>query len=213
MRTGSASRFVEAMDRSRVLLVVAAVACLALPVPADEVKLRLVPTGAVADLGLYLAQRLPLSAQRPERAKKIPGNLSAPRYGELRIGPKESPTVIVVIVDEPEDKPGRLFVDSNGDGDLTNDPAAEWETRVVSGNNGAELKQSKGGAMVKVRYDAETNELHLAIFRFDRKDPARAALRDTLLYYRDYAYTGGMTLGGKTFAPYLGDDWATGRFR
>src|SRR6266853_3774991 len=213
MWTGSASRFVEAMDRSRSLLVVAAVACLALPAPADEVKLRLVPTGAVAELGLYMPQRLPLSTQRPERAKKIPGNLSAPRYGELRIGPKESPTVIVVIVDEPEDKPGRLLVDSNGDGDLTNDPAAEWETRVVPGNNGAELKQSKGGAMVKVRYDAETNELHLAMFRFDKKDPAREVLRDTLLYYSDYAYTGGMTLGGKTFAVWLTDGLASGDFR
>jgi peroxiredoxin len=119
----------------------------------------------------------------------------------------------VVIVDEPEDKPARLFVDANGDGDLTNDPAAEWETRMVPENNGAELKQSKGGAMVKVRYDAETNELHLAMFRFDKKDPARAALRDTLLYYSDYAYTGGVTLGGKTFAVWLTDGLATGDFR
>src|SRR5713101_6222901 len=122
-RTGAALRLVRATADSHAMFVVVAIACRAISAPADEVKLKLVPTGAVAELGIYMAQPLPLSAQRPERANKIPGDLSAPLYGELQIGPKESPMAIVVIVDEPEDKPGRLFVDSNGDGDLTNDLA------------------------------------------------------------------------------------------
>jgi thiol-disulfide isomerase/thioredoxin len=48
---------------------------------------------------------------------------------------------------------------------------------------------------------------------FDPNDTARAEIKDTLLYYSDYAVKGEMTLGGKKYTVMLTDDLASGDFR
>ena len=46
-----------------------------------------------------------------------------------------------------------------------------------------------------------------------RADPGRAALKDVILYYRDYAATGEVTLSGRSMKAMLSDDAAAGDFR
>ena len=55
--------------------------------------------------------------------------------------------------------------------------------------------------------------LHVGLYRFDKRDPQRAALKDTLLYYIDYARSGEMTLSGKPYKVLLTDDSVIGDFR
>src|SRR5438093_11471219 len=105
---------------------------------AQEVNLKWQPSEMTKELGGYMPQRLRLSTNRPALLKKAPDDVTAPLFGELTIGPKEAPAHCLVLVDEPEGKPSRLFVDANGNGDLTDDPAPQWSDRKVPGPGGKE---------------------------------------------------------------------------
>src|SRR5205085_12606422 len=119
--------------------------------------------------------------QRPAGITKVPAGLSAPLYGPIKLGAAEHPSTIYLAVDEPDGKASRIFVDSNGNGDLTDDPPAEWKGRPGQGG----LTMYMGGANVNVSYGSEPTPLHIAMYRFDKKDTQRAQLKNVLLYYSD----------------------------
>ena len=182
-------------------------------VSAEEVKLGLMPEGATRKLGGYMPQKLTLSSKAPEGLKKTPAGLEAPVYGELKLGASEASMTFYLILDEPDGKPARLFVDSNGSGEIGEDSACEWKART-SENEGRKLTMYSGGATFKPRDTAGAPmPLHVEMYRFDKTDPQRAALKDTLLYYSDYARSGEMTLSGKPYKVLLTDDSVTGDFR
>jgi peroxiredoxin len=182
-------------------------------VSAEEVHLQLLSTGAMPKIGGYMPQRLELSTNKPDGIKKLPGDLAAPLYGELKLGPAESLRTFFVVLDEPDGKPSRLFVDANSDGDLTDDAAAEWKGEPRPGSGGIELTMYMGGSNVKVPYDGKDEDLHIVMYRFDKKDPQRGELAKYLFYYGDYARTGEITLSGKTYQALLPDSMTTGDFR
>ena len=138
-----------------VLLTTSAALTLALAAGADEVKFTLQPNKAFSKLGYYMPQRLNLSAQKPDGVKTPPPGLEAPMYGEMKLGPAESPSTFFLIVDEPDGKPARLFVDANGDGDFTNDKPAEWKSSTRT-NNGVTTTSYSGGGDFQVRYGADS---------------------------------------------------------
>jgi peroxiredoxin len=180
---------------------------------AEDVKLELLSTGAMPKLGGYMPQRLSLSESKPAGLKKLPADIAAPLYGEFKFGASEAPTQFFVVLDEPEGKAARLWVDANGNGDLTDDASADWNAKTSKLADGKESTMYSGGATFKVPYGSQTLDLHVPMYRFDKNDPARAALKTTLLYYTDYAYTGDVSLGGKSYKAMLVDDFATGDFR
>jgi len=195
------------------ILVIVAAALSASRAGADDVRLSLMPAGAMRKMGGYSPQRVYLSANEPVGISKAPPGLSAPLYGSFKFGPKESPLTICVIVDEPEGKAPRLFVDANGNGDLTDDDPAVWtETRGKS-TNGLETITCNGGATLKVPCGGEILPLHVAMYRFSKPDPARMSLGNSLFYYSDYARSGRVTLGGKSYEALLADKSACGDFR
>jgi peroxiredoxin len=180
---------------------------------ADDVKMDWQPSGVSKTIGYYRPMRLTLSPEKPEGIKKAPADLAAPLYGKLQLGPAETPTTFFVIVDEPEGKPSRLFVDANANGDLTDDPPAEWNGKPQKGANGMELTLNMGGANLEMTYGSEKLKLHVAMYRFDKRDTQRAAFANSLFYYRDYGRSGDVSLGGKTYHAMLIDDSVTGDFR
>jgi thiol-disulfide isomerase/thioredoxin len=180
---------------------------------ADDIKMDWQPSGVSQKMGYYRPMRLELSSDKPDGIKAVPADLAAPLYGKLQLGPTEAPTTFFVIVDEPEGKPSRLFVDANANGDLTDDPPAEWKGKPMKGNNGTELTTYMGGADLETAYGAEKLKLHVEMYRFDKNDTQRAAFAHTLFYYRDYGRAGDVALGGKTYHAMLIDDAATGDFR
>jgi thiol-disulfide isomerase/thioredoxin len=179
----------------------------------EEVKLKLLSSGATAKLGGYIPQRLLLSATQPAGLKKAPKDLASPLYGELKLGAKDSPTTFFVILDEPTGKPSRLWVDANANGDLTDDPEPEWTAHANKGKDGNELTTYMGGANVKLGTGADAAELKIDIYRFDKTDPGRAAFTNTLFYYGDYARVGEVAIGGKSYKAILADSWTSGDFR
>ena len=141
----------------------------------DGVETKFVGSGATAKVGGYSPVRAELNA-KVDSVKKAPDGLAAAKYGSLKIGEKSWS----VILDEPEGKPAKLFVDSNGDGDLTNDPAVTWTARTQLGQT-----MYSGSAQV----DLGSGTLGTVnMYRFDPTDPRRAALKNTVLYYADYGY-------------------------
>ena len=180
---------------------------------AQEAKTEFLSSGGAHKLGGYVPQHLELSADKPEGIKKLPEGLSAAVFGSLKLGPAESPNTYFLVIDEPEGKPARLFVDANGNGDLTDDPAAEWKANTSAGPNGTKLTMYQGGATFQVPYPDGKLELHLGMYRFDKNDTQRSALAKTLLYYSDYVREGTVTLGAKTYKVLLADRTAMGDFR
>jgi peroxiredoxin len=172
------------------------------------VRLQALTEGASKTIGFYMPQRLTLSDTKPAGVKAIPADFSHPRYGELEIGGHN----VALVLDEPEGRLARLVVDGNNDGDLRNDGLVEWKGRVSPAANGKTSTMYMGSFRMPMRLGGASRRATLTAYRFDPTDPARAQLKDTLLYYRDYAMKGELALGGKRYPVILSDEMASGRF-
>ncbi|MFO0903851.1 MAG: TlpA disulfide reductase family protein [Pirellulales bacterium] len=160
---------------------------------ADEVATKFVGSGASQKLGGFSPVRAEMDG-KPDLVKKAPEGLAAPKYGLLKIGDKSW----AFIVDEPADQPAKLFVDCNGDGDLTNDPPTVWSKRKVLGSS-----QHHGSAQVDL---GEGQIGTLGMYRFDPNDPMRAVLKNTLLFYTDFGYEVTLRLDDKEFKTFASAD-------
>jgi len=193
------------------LIAFLAAAAVGMSVADDTVTLKLMSEGAMAKIGYYAPQRIDLKAEKPAAVKTMPEGLSAPAWGVIKIA-GEKTSEYLVLADEPADKPFRLWVDSNGNGDLTDDSPAKWEGKE-QGEGENKRTMYSGSAMVDLGAGAAAHPVNLSFYRFDKNDPRRAELKDVIMYYRDYAAEGEATLGGKKYAVLLNDDMATGDFR
>ena len=95
----------------------------------DSIHLTLLPKGASAKAGYYAPQKATLSEEKPASLKKAPADLKGAKYAELAIGKGGAKTL--VILDEPAGAPAKLYVDTNGNGDLTDDKPAEWAGKNI----------------------------------------------------------------------------------
>ncbi len=193
-------------------LVAAALLVLTVGARSEEIKLSWRPRGITKQVGYYMPVRLKLSPDKPDGIKKAPAGLEAPLYGEIKLGPADSPASFFVIIDEPEGKTPQMFVDANGNGDFSDDPPTALKGHLYKTEND-EYPTYEGGADLSVPYGSETLPLHLEMYRFDKHDPHRAGLKDSLFYYRDYGRAGEMSLGGKNYSAILLNDACTGDFR
>jgi len=156
----------------------------------EGVGLKFISEGATAKTGGYRPIRAELS-ENAELAKKAPEGLAAPKYGLLMIGDQRW----AVIVDEPEGEPAKLYVDTNADGDLTNDPETKWTAKTNDG-----LTMYTGQAQIDL---GGGNLGALGLYRFDPKDPQRAQLKNTILFYTDFGYEITVNLDGKEFTSFM----------
>src|SRR5687768_4954422 len=156
----------------------------ALALQADMVEMKFVASGVTAKVGGYRPIRAEMDG-KAEDVKKAPEGLAAPNYGKLKLGDKS----FAFILDEPEDKPAKLYVDTNGDGDLTNDPATEWTPKESGG-----LTMHQGKSKVDL---GGGNVGTLGMYRFDPADARRSQLKNTVLYYADFGYEVSIQLDGK----------------
>jgi thiol-disulfide isomerase/thioredoxin len=168
---------------------------------------KLLPSEGMPKLGGFRPQRLNLSADKPADLKKAPPMTSA-LYGQVPFGGRQ----YLLAVDEPDAGDAKLYVDSNGNGDLTDDPAAKWEKKQSDGPNGAKLTMYNGKFQLPLGGAADAPLVSLGAYRFDRNDPNRAQLKTTLLYYSDYVYEGDVTIAGAKHKALLADPSARGEF-
>lgn len=151
----------------------------------EKVSLTLVPQGMTKQVGGYMPIRAEMGSDSKGVTKK-PETKGSPQYGTFQIGEKS----FAFVLDEPEGAPAKLYVDANGDGDLTNDPETVWAAKTQ--NN---MTMYSGTAQVSL----DGQLASLGVYRFDKNDPNRAQLRNTLLYYTDFGYTGNAKFGGKDY--------------
>ena len=147
----------------------------------------------------------------PASSAKLPSGITQAEYGAITLGPANSRREHSFIIDQPDGLKPRLFVDSNADGDLTNDPPAKWERRIYKHDDGKEEVSAEGSFRVELLFPGEAPlTLQLRAYRFGTGMPNRP--QNVLLYYSDYVRAGNITLAGKTYAALLCDDDCKGDF-
>lgn len=166
----------------------------------DSVSMEFIDSGITAKVGGYRPLRAEMNGTA-EFVKKAPEGLTAPKYGAIKIDDKSWG----FILDEPEGKPAKLFVDTNADGDLTNDPETSWEAKTA---NGRTMYQGKS------QIDLGGGKLGmLGMYRFDPNDARRAQLKNTMMFYTDYGYEVSINLDGKSYSSFVsGKPIATSSF-
>lgn len=158
-----------------------------------------------AGFAWYMPLRISLGTTKPGEVKRIPDDVTSAVYGIVSLGPQESPQKFVLLIDEPEGKPQRLWADGNGNGDLTDDPPARWEHR------GEGRTEYSGSATFQVAYGDQKRDFELMLYRFNKSQ--REDARTSLFGSRSWAWTGQITLAGKTYRAALDDALSTGDFR
>jgi len=168
---------------------------------AIEVPLSVVPKGATAMIGSYMPNRLGLLPTRPVGIKNAPESTTA-LFGTLKTAGGDR----VFMVDG-----GTLLVDSNGDGNLGNDPKPVWTANPYQ-NGGKSFTMMRGTVSVSMPLLGKSQDVTLQVYRFDPADPSRDQLKSVLLYYRDFAVKGETSINGEKVSIIVSDDTATGTF-
>ena len=155
---------------------------------APSLDLSIMPSGVFKRIGGYQPFGLKLSETKPEGLVKPPAT-TAPKYGTIAIGERKFLALL--------DGEGKLYVDSNADGDLTNDPAVAWEEKTYPNGN----KGWQGSATVDLPYDGKTVPCTIGLYSTGQPND--------LGYYADFALAGKATLGGKAYDVLYSDPSAT----
>lgn len=143
-------------------------------------QLEFVPTGMVQRMGGYMPVRAQLSSDAG--SLKLPSG-TAVRSGKFTFAGKS----VAFALDEMADGTSKLYVDANNNGNLTDDAAVVWNPRKQG-----EYTMYFGTGTVDLGFGKPAS---IAFYRFDPKDPQRAALKDTVLYYADFGWAGKANFG------------------
>ncbi|MFZ4783492.1 MAG: TlpA family protein disulfide reductase, partial [Armatimonadaceae bacterium] len=147
---------------------------------------------AAARVG-YMPIRVELTSIKPDSIKKEPVYTGTARYGVIKAGDSKKSNVAVVL-DEPAGGEFRIYVDSNADGDLTNDGDSAWSKKTDQG--GGRTLFGPVDKMVKATYEGRgRKQVDTAISIYRIASPTL----DALLMYRSGGRTGEITLGGALY--------------
>ncbi|PAY15418.1 hypothetical protein CKO51_31915 [Rhodopirellula sp. SM50] len=159
-------------------------------VQAQTLKADFLSSGVTRKVGGYR----PIQSKMDQEADIVevaPEDLQAPRYGFFKVGDQKW----AYILDEPEEGDSKLYIDTNGDADLTNDPEPKWKSTtqgdntMYSGSGEIDLGEDKIGT--------------INFYRFDPNDERRQSLKDTILFYTDFGYEYTYELDGQEFSTFV----------
>lgn len=118
-----------------------------------------------------------------------------PSYQKLVIGNDEKTRNIVVVIDEVEGKPARVYVDANNNGDLTDDGDPVW-------TNESETVLTKD-VIIKATFisDGKVQELQLPYHLMRVKNEKQKSHNggDVIIYNPRYGRSGTLTINGKQY--------------
>jgi thiol-disulfide isomerase/thioredoxin len=162
--------------------------------------------GTKAANRMYMPSGAPLSSEKPQGVTKEPRYNGKPSYATVAIG-NGTPSQFAIACDQADGQEPKLYLDLNGDGDLTNDGTGDWTTR----NPGAEGAQpSYSGTWTfkpgwkSLSGDNVTGEYALNFYW----QPGRTQLN----YYNASARVGKINIDGKTYDVTLLENDANGLF-
>ncbi len=169
-----------------------------------EAQLQFVSSKAIPIFGNFLPLHIDLGLIKPASFHKLPDGLRSPMFGTFNFRLASGAQEVPVILDAPDNAPAKLYVDANGNGDFTDDPAVDWgQSSQTSYIGAAILKMGEKNSPLDAR----------VMFNWVHDDPEHPGTKQTLFYFRDYARVGQITLSGKTHKAALTDDFCTGDFR
>jgi len=158
---------------------------LLLAVQSAALSLEPMPSGLFKRIGGYLPFGVKLSPSKPKGVTKTPeGSL---RYGIVTAGGKK----FVLALDGD-----KLYVDSNGDGDLTDDPASVWALRP---SRNGEKATHDGTFTLDLAVQGKTVACTFGVYETPDAD--------SIGYYADSALAGKITLGGKSYDAIYNDPY------
>lgn len=140
---------------------------------------------------MYMPSSAKLHSQRPELLGKEPEYRTSPRYATITLGngPRANR---VLAVDEPEHQDPKIYLDLNGNGDLTDDNDGTWAERKES--NGS--SQYSGVWVFQVSWSLANGEVTQGEYGLNFY---YSPLRDSIGYYRAGARVGEISIGDKTY--------------
>jgi peroxiredoxin len=188
---------------------------LTLPALAQDVlKLNWQESGIHDKVAGYRPHGVGLTTNVPEGLKitKAPPGLQSPLYGMLEMGPPKAPAIIGVILDVQGSKE-RLFVDSNGNGDFTDDSACAWTNHVYERREGGEAVSWSGHATVTIPFASGPRRGQINIYGPQTSVSDGRPTRPVLYYYADYGLVGEVKIGGKAVNAILMDGGGAGNFK
>ncbi len=171
---------------------------------------------ATGGLHAMAAQKLTLSAEKPAGLVKEPRYKYQPKYGTVTLGNAKNNKIIVVLDTDGQTSRPSLYVDANGNGDLTDDAPV---TLIV-----AKPALKAGAKTVSVASaSADTNGWAATVPVVAHYDiPGRAGSVPSTLsfgvsgtdvtYNREYARVGTLTIGSRAYKMALVDQGVNGKF-
>ena len=118
---------------------------------ADEVRLEWMSQGFFNKTRYYAPKGAKLLTEKPKEIIKAPEGLVNPQYALLEAGPDGSRTSVGLILDQRSPKEAHMWLDANGDGDLTNDPEVKWEPGIRKSGE-TEIISWQGESKISVNY-------------------------------------------------------------
>lgn len=182
----------------------------------QEVRLDWVGEGVTTRMGWgYVQPSTSLSTTRPATLRVVPAGLKHPEYGVLPMGSQSLNRVFHVVTDADEagGMRKRIWVDTNGDGDLTNDPPVTVWAEKRGETKGKEYRCYEGKGQVDLGPAGRPCLATLGLMTYYPTMPgAGEQARQDFVYWRDYMRMGKVEIGGKAYQVWLNDGLATGDF-
>lgn len=175
--------------------------------PAASAALTYDPTFKVG----YRPGAILLKPEKPAGLKKEPAYRATPLYGTISVGngPKSAH---IVVIDEPENEPWKLYIDRNGNGDLTDDGGDAWTEKKEIDELRTQTKRQYAQAdkvSIRASYGTAEKETHSAPFSISFY---RYAGQPTLSYYHPGAHVGSLNVGDKAYKIAVTDESQSGCF-
>jgi thiol-disulfide isomerase/thioredoxin len=186
--------------------------CLSMSVQADEAVTAMMEARVTGGLHAMSARKLVLTATKPANVTAEPAYRYKPMYGVIHLGDAKQNEIVVVLDTAPGVTHPRIFVDANGNGDLTDDPAVSLTTQQTpSGTSGTRTAADNPD---DVRWAAITQ----VSAHYDlpgRAGTVPSSLQFTLWggelsYNCEYSRVGTLKLDGKSYPAALVDEMVTG---
>jgi len=174
-----------------------------------SVNLELKPADARYQLPAPTPQQVKLSEQPGPSAKSPPAKKGL-LWGEIPFGPTSQPSGVAIMVDESNPSAATLRVDTNRNGDLTDDPAVEW--KLLDGDR-PDLARYEGEFSISTRDGSGGERLKLVAYRYlPAGSKARGLPEQALFYFRDYGASGTTKIANGARPIALTDESSIGDF-
>lgn len=186
-----------------------------------DVKLDYLAKGAYLKTQAYRPLLAPTLGKSPSSIRKASNDISTATfgdmkalYGEIKTGRPGSERTHAFIWDKAHSNSQRLFVDSNANGDLTDDPPAKWEPRPIKSKEGSKGPLYGGTFQLDIRFGDESHVAYFSAYIVEKREAGDDpnAYHTRFVFYPDYARSGTVTINGKATLAVLTDSEGKGDF-